>query len=204
MQTLGNTIGQMGRAMQFEGLCMGTPGTQLLKNVMTNYEIGIELNVAQIPPQGEITNPWDNEWVNADVTKNKIAGLTWDPIQAIDWYFQGIDGDDTNPFVPWPRGTGVLNPFDEVDPSSPTCANANRIGDFDRDLSWGPVVTDTASYLVEYADELSHLFRQHVYDQLSANDSLLTIGSASDSLFQSFYDQMDSTNTGRFGRVVVN
>lgn len=198
-----NTIGQMGRAMQFEGLCMGTPGTQLLKNVMTNYEIGIELNLAQIPPQGEITNPWDNEWVNADLTKNKIAGLLANTGQFIDWYFQGTDGDDTNPFVPSPRGPGVLDPNHELDPGSSTCANANRIGVFDRDLSWGPVVSDTASYIVEYADELSHLFRQDVYDQLSANDSLLTIGSASDSLFQSFYDQMDSTNTGRFGRVVV-
>jgi hypothetical protein len=198
-----NTIGQMGRAMQFEGLCMGVPGTQLLKNVMTNYEIGIELNLAQIPPQGVSGNPWDNEWVNTNLTKNKINGMLWSPTQLIDWYFQGTDGDDTDPLVPSPRGPGLIDPTGGQAPGSSICANANRIAGFDRDYSWGPVAIDTASYISEYSEELSHLFRQNVYDQLNASDSLLFLGTSNDSLFQSFYDQMDSTNAGRFGEVVV-
>ena len=105
-----NTLTNLGRAIRFEGDCTGMPGTQLIKNNMTEYEIGIEMDLAQIPNQGSPGDPWDNTWNHSDpANHNKVDGQLLNPI-LIDWYFQGTDGDFTDIHVPSPRGANIIFP----------------------------------------------------------------------------------------------
>ncbi|MBK7971403.1 MAG: hypothetical protein IPK08_22065 [Bacteroidetes bacterium] len=198
-----NTIGQMGRAMQFEGFCLGNPGTQLLKNDMTDFEVGIHLENGQIPNQGTTVPsivPWDNKWIN-DINDpsmhNKVDGQLLQPT-PISWYFQGTDGDNADPFVPSPRGPNLIFPDDGHSGGTVTCMNTNRIGEFERDLAFGSVAADTMSFEY-YEDELKYAFKDYLYELLKQNDSLLTLGLPSDSVFQRFFTHMDSTNIGSFG-----
>jgi hypothetical protein len=201
-----NNIGQMGRAMQFEGFCLGNPGTQLLKNDMTDFEVGIHLENGQIPNQGTPGTtpvPWDNKWINDQnipADHNKVDGQLLNPFQLITWYFQGTDLDDTDPFVPSPRGPNLIFPDDGHSGGTVTCMNTNRIGEFERDLAFGSVAADTMSF-ENYEDELKYAFKYYLYELLKQNDSLLTLGLLSDSVFQRFFTHMDSTNIGSFGTI---
>jgi hypothetical protein len=196
-----NNITNMGRAMRFEGDCTGMPGTQLIKNNMTDYEIGIELDLAQLPNQGTTGDPWDNTWsqlLNPN-TKLKVAGQLLQPIPIV-WYFQGTDGDVTDIHVPSPRGANIINPFELQPLGTVDCANSSRIGDFDRDERFGAVVGDSAEY-VDFENELSYAAKTSVYEALKQNDSLLTLGLPTDASFQQFFDEMSETNIGMLSEV---
>ena len=70
--------------------------------------------------------------------------------------------------------------------------NTNRIGEFERDLAFGSVAADTMSFEY-YEDELKYAFKDYLYELLKQNDSLLTLGLPSDSVFQRFFTHMDSS-----------
>ncbi|MBL0341585.1 MAG: T9SS type A sorting domain-containing protein [Bacteroidetes bacterium] len=112
----------------------------------------------------------------------------------------GTNGDDADKFVPSPRGANLIDPKDGQQPRSLQCANANRIGNFDRDVAFGPIVGDSATF-EDYEEELKYAFKNYLYELLKHNDSLLTLGFSTDSSFQRFYTEMDTSNIGSFGAI---
>jgi hypothetical protein len=200
-----NTLSNMGRAMRFEGDCTGMPGTQLIQNSMTDYEIGIELDLAQIPNQGLQSNPWDNTWntvFNNPANHNKLDGTLLIFGQLIDWYFQGLDFSASNIYGPFPRNINLINPFDNEPQGSILCKNSNLVGGFDRDKSFGAIIGDSLTYN-DYEDERSYSDKTMVFESLRQNDSLLTLGLASDASFQEFYSNISETNIGLFSEVAT-
>ncbi|MBL7928723.1 MAG: T9SS type A sorting domain-containing protein, partial [Bacteroidia bacterium] len=195
-----NNFVNLGRAIRFEGDCTGMPGTQLIKNNMTDYEIGIELDLAQIPNQGSQGDPWDNKWNHSyPVNHDKVSGQLLQPI-LIDWYFQNNDGDANNIFGPFPRGANLILPHDNQTTLYPQCVNSNLKGDFDRDARFGAVVGDSAQY-EDYGSELIYAAKASVYETLKQNDSLLNLGLPSDASFQDFFNAMNTTNIGALSDV---
>lgn len=200
-----NFLTNLGRAMFFVGDCTGMPGTQLIHNNMTDYEIGIEFALAQIPNQGMPNNPWDNSWnsiINNPNTHNKVHGQLFVPNQLITWYFQNADGVSTNNFGPFPRATNLINPDDNEPPGSAFCEQGNLLSVFDRDKSFGAIVGDSATYY-ENENDRSYADKTIVFETLKKNDSLLNLGFTSDASFQMFYDQMIETNIGKLSEVVT-
>lgn len=67
-------------------------------------------------------------------------------------------------------------------------------------MAFGPIVGDSATF-DDYEVELKYAFKNYLYELLKANDSLLSLGLSTDSSFQRFYSEMDTSNIGSFGAI---
>lgn len=167
---------------------------------MTDYVEGVRFVNAQFAPQGASGAPWDNEWVTSNNTLMKVEGSLQVPT-PFKWYFRGDETDPNNTFSPYPYNQNIVLPDDNESGPAIDCEAALLTNDdFDRDLVFGPVVGDTAEYDA-YPDELRYLAREALFSRLSADTSLLTVGSNADSSFHAFYNEMLAANTGRFDSV---
>ncbi|MBL0340456.1 MAG: T9SS type A sorting domain-containing protein [Bacteroidetes bacterium] len=195
----GNTVENLGFAMQFEGDCQLS---ELKNNSIIDYYTGINYIDAKFTAQGTSSTPWDNTWTQTVINTSlyKVDG-NLDPPAAFDWSFQGANVTSGNDYSPNPYNGAVVIPDPGATPNSIDCeAETLLVANIDRDLVYGPVVADTITYS-ENQDNYRYLARASLFNLLSDNPGLITISSPFDSAFAAFYNEMRLENTGKFDSV---
>ena len=94
--------------------------------------------------------------------------------------------------------------FTDPDPQQFTsgfsCIDVLRWAGDSRVANFGPVVGDTATY-GEYSDKLRYLARSTTYAIMKIDTSIINVGDSLDVYFESFYNQLDTSNAGVFHKI---
>ncbi|MBL0340461.1 MAG: right-handed parallel beta-helix repeat-containing protein [Bacteroidetes bacterium] len=187
-----NTITDATVPVNVRGSC---PDTEFHCNVFDNDAesgLGVQLVAADLPPQGDINDPWNNEWYGYDNTT--LFGVTGGANSPFNWFYNSGDIKyNPNP------ASGTANPFGTSAPGS-GCMVQAATNDPDRDDRYAAIAEDSLVF-TEYENEFTYKSKQYLFEQINADTSLLTKNTSKDTTFSRFYSDILVTNIGSFRRV---
>lgn len=158
------------------------------------------LNGASIDAdQGGLGDAWDNVW-NPDGSLNlKVDGLLLGIPTGINWYHQGADLA-LNQFSTSPRQVNIIFPWPNQSSGNITCDDFSRYA-VNRTANFGSIIGDSARYTTDSL-ETRYQGRLELYRAM-LRDSTITYQSDSlDTVFETFFNFLDTGNVGRFTRVM--
>ncbi|MBL0340458.1 MAG: hypothetical protein IPP71_05735 [Bacteroidetes bacterium] len=187
-----NTITDATVPVIVRGSC---PDTEFHCNVFDNDAepgLGVQLVAADLPPQGDNSDPWNNEWFGYD--NSTLFGVTGVANNQFDWFYNTGD----TKYNPNPK-TGTA----QAVPTSATgsgCAVQAATNDPDRDIRYAAIAEDSLAF-TEYENEFIYKAKKYLFEQIYADTSLLTQNTNKDTTFSRFYSDLYVTNIGLFMRV---
>ncbi len=168
--------------------------TVLECNEMDGFDIGIQLVDGDLPTQGEadIIDPfggtgWQNDWGTIQPLSNRVVGIP-NSNNPIFWYHTGTNTSD---FSPSQTNSASVSP--KPNQTNGITCQSPPLRIINRDLVYGPVVGDSASY-ADYLSENDYQAKKRLYEKLNADTSLLTTGFGTDSAFVAFYNDAKTSN----------
>jgi len=166
----------------------------LALNIFDECDFGVHMTDAEIGTQGTANRTDDNEWVdNPSSSNNRVVGSTKNG--PIAWNYN----DNFNLFSPLP--SFIVNPFPNPTPSIPTfnCPSLQNV--VARNLSFGPVVADTARYAEDFANSFSYSSKYMTFKAMKGDSSIVIMDDESDVLFIEFYNAMSQSNLEKYDSV---
>ncbi|MBP6010272.1 MAG: T9SS type A sorting domain-containing protein [Bacteroidia bacterium] len=156
-------------------------------NYFSGGNVGFNFDQAQIDPQGGPMNSTDNQWVNYDNVRLKIAGELDPPGFRADWFFDVSQGVSYDP-----------NPYDPDVLIYRTGLSNNNCAQFpptiDPQVSLLRLINDSA--YTDYLFEKKLYDRKVAYGKLRDSLQLLYAGTAYDVELQNFFNVYALSNQG--------
>jgi hypothetical protein len=173
--------------------------SKIRANHFSNYEIGIMLNNAIIDTeQGTPGSAWDNLWYPGNLSGDKVSGALIGIPSGINWYHQDVD-NASNYFSPRPWNGNLINPIEYIN-SGVACDNYNRIV-ANRLNNFGAIVGDSALYPTDSL-ETRYQSRLELYLAMLRDSTIIFQNDSLDTDFEIFFNTLDTSNVGRFTRVI--
>jgi len=198
-----NTIEKTGIALNFYANCNLT---QLRENNFTDYGTGVMLsgpNGASInADQGGTNDAWDNEWHPLVGSSNlKVGGFLLGIPMGINWYHQDIDDPDPMyVYSPSPWNGNIVFPIPNQSSGGAACNDFLRIS-FNRLSNFGHIVGDSANYSTDSA-ATRYQSRLETYLAMLNDSTIIYQFDSLDTSFINFFTSMDTSNAGRFQKVL--
>ncbi|MBK7388469.1 MAG: hypothetical protein IPI23_05135 [Bacteroidetes bacterium] len=136
--------------------------------------LGVQLVAVDLPPQGAISDSWNNEWYGYD--NSTLFGVTGGANTQFDWFYNTSSA----------TGSG--------------CAVQAATNVPDRDVRYSAIAEDSLTF-ADFESEFTYKSKKYLFEQINADTTLLTKNTAKDTTFSRFYSDLYVTNIGLFKRV---
>jgi hypothetical protein len=192
-----NFIENIPISMRFNESCIGTI---LRQNNMTEYDVAIQIDNAEIGTQKQVNTsnqdePANNYWFDVSGS-NRLGGFTASG-NPILWFYDDIT--NTGELIPDPADPFVVDAEPDSPPGSVDCDDiSSRIG---RDELFGKAVDDSLEFS-DNIDENKYIAKLEAYQAMKNDTTIIYQSTSRDTVYIDFFNSISSTNIALFDSVL--